>query len=201
MKRYGNLFDSVITFENLYRAFRLAAKGKREQPEVISWRYGLETRLLDLRDRLAEGSYEFGPYRSFMVLDPKPRHIVAAPFEDRIVHHALCNVLEPIFERTFIFDSYACRKGKGTHPAVFRLQEFMRGTPGGHVLQCDVRKYFQSVYHPVLKMLIRRKERALRRGYWQGMVTADDYWQTVASLLGHVKWGDETGVIATQLLS
>jgi len=157
MKRYRDLFDSVIAFENLYRAFRLAARGKQEQPEVVAWRYGLEGRLLDLQERLLAESYRFGPYCAFMVLDPKPRHIVAAPFEDRIVHHAVCNILEPIFERTFIFDSYACRKGKGTHPAVFRLQEFMRSAPGGHVLQCDVRKYFQSVDHAVLKGLIRRK--------------------------------------------
>lgn len=157
MKRHNNLFEPMLAFENLHHAFRLASRGKRNQPEVIRYRYSLEPNLFALRDRLLEGGYDFGPYWSFMVHDPKPRHIVAAPFEDRVVHHAMCNVMEPIFEKVFIHDSYACRDGKGTHAAVFRLQNFMRKAPEGYVLQCDIRKYFQSADHAILKTLIRRK--------------------------------------------
>jgi len=157
MKRHGDLFDNVVLFENLHHAFRLSARGKRNQPEVIRYRYDLETNLFALRDRLLAEDYHFGPYWSFMVHDPKPRLIVSAPFEDRVVHHAMCNILTPIFEKTFISDSYACRDGKGTHAAVFRLQDFMRKTPEGYVLQCDIRKYFQSADHAILKTLIRRK--------------------------------------------
>ena len=157
MKRAGNLFGDVVCFENLYQAFRAASRGKRELPEVAHYRYDQEARLLALRDRLQRERYDFGPYRTFHVRDPKPRRIVAAPFEDRIVHHAMCNVLSPAFEPTFIFDSYACRKGKGTHAAVLRLQRFLRRAGSTHVLQCDIRKYFPSTDHAMLKRLIRRK--------------------------------------------
>lgn len=156
-KRFGNLFEEVASFENLRMSFRLASKGKAQLSDVVQIRYDLETRLFDLRRRLLAGQYRFGPYKAFRILEPKPRDIVAAPFEDRIVHHAICNVLIPIFEKTFIHDSYACRAGKGTHMAVLRLQEHMRRQPHAYVLQCDVRKYFRSVDHEVLKGLIRRK--------------------------------------------
>ncbi len=157
MKRYGNLFKHVIAFENLDRAFQKAIRGKRNQPEVIDFIYNKEKRVFDLQKQLEEGTYTFGPYQTFMIHDPKPRNIVAAPFRDRIVHHAMCNVMDPIFDRTFIFDSYACRAGKGVHKAILRVQNYMRKIPEGYVLQCDIRKYFQSVDWKILKGLIRRK--------------------------------------------
>ncbi len=157
MKRIGNLFGEVVAFENLHRAFRLAARGKRRQPDVIRYRYGLEGNLLALRETLLAGGYAFGPYRSFAIRDPKPRRIVAAPFEDRIVHHAMCNLLAPVFEPTFVADTYACIEGRGTHAAVFRLQHFLRRPGAAFALQCDIRKYFQSVDHAILKALVRRK--------------------------------------------
>ena len=157
MKRHGDLFGRVVDFANLHHAFRLAAKGKRGQPEVIRFRYDLEHNLLDLRRRLLAGDYEFGPYRSFQVLDPKPRRIVAAPFPDRVVHHAMCSVLAPVFVPTFIRDSYACIPGRGTHAAVLRLQHFARRPASVFVLQCDIRKYFQTIDRAVLEGLVRRK--------------------------------------------
>jgi RNA-directed DNA polymerase len=162
MKRVGDLFDQVIAFENLLASFRAAAKGKRDRPEAIHYRHALEPNIFRLRDRLAAGDYAFGPYRRFRLFDPKPREIVAAPFEDRIAHHALCNVLVPVFEPTFIRDTYACIEGRGTHAAVLRLQGFMRSPGATHALQCDVRKYFQSVDHRVLKGLVRRKVKDAR---------------------------------------
>jgi len=157
LKRHGDLFGKVVEFGNLHRAFRLAARGKSSQPEVIRFRYDLERNLIELRSRLLDGDYEFGPYRSFQVLDPKPRRIVAAPFPDRVAHHAMCSVLAPVFEPTFIRDSYACLPGRGTHAAVLRLQHFTRRPGGVFVLQCDVRKYFQTIDRAILGRLVRRK--------------------------------------------
>jgi retron-type reverse transcriptase len=104
---------------------------------------------------LRSQTYAPGPYRTFTIRDPKVRLISAAPYRDRVVHHALCAVLEPIFEQTFIFDSYACRPGKGTHAAVDRFSRFARRYP--YVLKCDVRKYFPSIDHAILKELVAAK--------------------------------------------
>jgi retron-type reverse transcriptase len=157
MRRVGYLFDELIAPANLLAAFREAARGKGHRSDVLAYRYHLEPRLVALRERLATGDYAFGPYRAFRVLDPKPRQVLSAPFDDRIVHHALCRVLEPIFEPTFIFDSYACRPGKGTHAAVLRLQSFLREVRSGWVLKADIRKFFQSVDRGVLLALLARK--------------------------------------------
>ena len=96
-----------------------------------------------------------GAYRTFRIHDPKPRLISAAPYRDRVVHHALCRVIEPVFEPTFVFDSYACRRGKGTHAAVSRLGAFARRYR--YVLKCDVSRYFPSIDHEILKALLARK--------------------------------------------
>jgi retron-type reverse transcriptase len=122
---------------------------------VARFRFDLERQLCRLQDELTTKTYEPGPYHTFEICEPKRRLISAAPFRDRVVHHALCNVLEPIFERCFVFDSYACRKGKGTHAAVARFQSFARRH--GYVLKCDVRKFFPSIDHELLKSNLARK--------------------------------------------
>ncbi len=99
--------------------------------------------LLRLQQELQSQTYTPGPYTTFHVYDPKERLISAAPFRDRVVHHALCNVIEPVFERTFIHDSYANRVGKGTHRAIERFQHYARRYR--YVLKCDIRKFFPSV--------------------------------------------------------
>jgi hypothetical protein len=157
MKRTGGLFEQIVSFENLHAAFLAARKGKRRTEELAAFELGLEPRLHDLRARLLAGTYRFGPYRSFRIFDPKPRTIVAAPFADRVVHHAICRVVEPVFDRTFIADSFVCRVGKGNLAAVLRLREFARQVPDGWALSCDVRKYFQSVRHDILLRLLGRK--------------------------------------------
>jgi RNA-directed DNA polymerase len=96
------VFEQVCYFENLLRAYRQAARGKRSREDVIRFDYQLEWQLLRLRDQLRAGTYHPGPYHSFTITDPKPRRISAAPFADRVVHHAVVNVLEPLFERRFI---------------------------------------------------------------------------------------------------
>lgn len=144
-----------MSFHNLLNAARAAARGKRREANVARFLFNLEHHLVRLHDELATHTYEPGAYRTFEIHEPKRRTISAAPFRDRVVHHALCNVLEPIFERAFIHDSYACRKGKGTHAAVDRFQAYARRHR--YVLQCDIRKFFPSVDHQVLKSVIRRK--------------------------------------------
>jgi retron-type reverse transcriptase len=118
---------------------------------VAAFNLNLEWELLKLQRELSSGSYRPGPYRTFMVSDPKPRHISAAPFRDRVVHHALTRVVEPIFEKRFSKDSFACRKGFGTHRALERAKEGARRYP--YVLKCDVRKCFASIDHRILKDL------------------------------------------------
>lgn len=155
MKRVGNLYPAIVSWPNLLRACYLAARGKRWRPDVAEFLYDYEFRLLRLQRQLTDRTYRPGAYHSFYVYEPKKRQISKAPFPDRVVHHALCNVLEPIFERRFLPDSYACRKGRGTHAAVDRCQYFARRYP--YVLKADIRKCFPSMDHQVLKNLIARR--------------------------------------------
>jgi retron-type reverse transcriptase len=155
MKRAGNLIEHVADAVNLRLAFWKASKGKRAKAEVLRFRADLDARLRALREQLLSGSVAWGPYRRFMVFDPKERTICAAPFRDRVAHHAILNVIEPHFESYQIADSYACRKGKGLDAALARAVGFSR--PGDWYLKMDVRKYFDSVEQGVLKMLLRRR--------------------------------------------
>jgi len=152
MKRVGNVYPQVVSWANLLRACYLAARSKRSRPDVAEFLYDYEFRLLRMQRQLTDRTYRPGAYSSFYVYEPKKRQISKAPFPDRIVHHALCNVLEPIFERRFLPDSYACRKGRGTHAAVDRCQYFARRYK--YVLKADIRKFFPSIDHEVLKDLI-----------------------------------------------
>lgn len=155
VKRYGNLWPQVVDFENLLMAARNAQRGKRMQASVLQFNYRLETELLTLQTELLAKTYRPQGYTTFEIYDPKLRLISAAPYRDRVVHHALCNVIQPIFERSFIGDSYANRFGYGTHRALRRFTQYMRTTP--YVLQCDIQKYFPSIDHAVLKTILRRK--------------------------------------------
>jgi retron-type reverse transcriptase len=155
MKRIGNLWDEVIEFENLLAATKTAQRGKRFRDNVLAFNYNLETELLKLKTQLINKTYCPGKYRTFEIVEPKRRLISAAPYRDRVVHHALCNIITPIFERTFIADSYANRLGFGTHRALRRFTDFARSSR--YVLQCDIRKYFPSVDHEILKDLLHRK--------------------------------------------
>jgi retron-type reverse transcriptase len=114
VKTYRNLYPQIISFENLYHAFRKARKGKRDRREVASFELDLEPHLFRLQEELAAHIYTPGPYRNFYIRERKLRLISAAPFRDRVVHHALCRVLDPIWEPRFIYDTYACREDKGT---------------------------------------------------------------------------------------
>ena len=130
-------------------AFRKAARHKRGKSSVARFEHQFAERLLLLQSELEMRAYQPGGYVHFMIHDPKLRKISAAPFRDRVVHHALCNLIEPMFERSFIFDSYANRVGKGTHRAVDRLQFFAQRFR--YVLRCDLIKFFPSVDHAILE--------------------------------------------------
>jgi len=154
VKRVGGLWPELISFPNLLLAARRAAAGKRTRPDVAAFLLDLEPQLVSLQRELREGSYTPGPYRCFPIRDPKPRLISAAPFRDRVVHHALTQVLEPVFEKRFSKDSFACRKGFGSHRALARAKAGARRYR--YVLKCDVRKYFPSIDHQILKELLAR---------------------------------------------
>ncbi len=132
------MFSQLTSWENLLLAYHRASKGKRGNPAVAAFEYRLEDNLLELQARLRSHTYEPGAYTHFFIHEPKRRLISAAPFRDRVVHHALCNLIEPIFERTFIATSYANRIGKGTHRALHRAQMLARRFP--YVLQCDIQR-------------------------------------------------------------
>jgi hypothetical protein len=155
MKRVGYLWDRLISFENLLRSAEAACKGQRFRPDVARFHFGLERGLWRLHAELAAKSYQPGAYRAFVIREPRPRRISAAPYRDRVVHHALTRVLEPLFERSFLPDSYACRKGKGTHAPVDRCQHCARRFRD--VRRADVETFSPSVDHEVLKGLLARK--------------------------------------------
>ncbi|MFM9964850.1 MAG: reverse transcriptase domain-containing protein [Planctomycetaceae bacterium] len=155
MKRIGQLWEPMTSFENLLLAYRKARRSKRGRPSVERFTFGLEIELARLRHELLAGEYRPGTFHSFEVHDGKRRMISAAPFRDRVVHHAFCNVVEPVFESVFISDSYACRRGRGTHQAISRYQAGAQRNR--FALKCDIAKYFPSIDHAVLKAELRRK--------------------------------------------
>lgn len=155
MKTYRNLYPGVYAWDNLLLAWRKARKGKRGRAPAADFEFDLEENVLRLHEELRAKTYRPGSYYSFYIHEPKRRLISAAPFRDRVVHHALCNVLEPIFERSFIHDSYANRRGKGTHRALDRAQAYARRFPC--VLQVDVRQFFPSIDHAILRRALARK--------------------------------------------
>jgi RNA-directed DNA polymerase len=155
MKRFGNLWQEIISFKNIFLAAKKAQRGKRFRPNVLAFNYHLETEVITLQKELETQTYCPGEYKVFKIIEPKPRQISAAPYRDRVVHHALCNIIAPIFENSFIPDSYANRLGLGTHSALKRFTQFARSS--SYVLQCDIKKYFPSIDHEILKQIIRQK--------------------------------------------
>lgn len=155
MKRYGNLFEKVISFENLLASAKKAFRGKKENARVARFYFDMEKELLCIQEELLNKTYKPQPLRKFQIREPKPREIGASDFRDRVVHHAIFNTIEPIFERVFIHHSYACRIGKGTHRAVKQAQIFSRRHR--YFLKCDIRKYFASIDHDILKEMLARK--------------------------------------------
>lgn len=147
--------------QNIFGAWRKFARGKKERSDIQIFVRNLEENLFNLQEELLTHHYSHHQYTPFTIYDPKERRIHKAEVRDRVVHQALTQVLEPIFERQFIHDSFSCRIGKGTHAASKRLQYFLRrassnSTRTVYALKCDIRKFFDSVDHAILLRLITR---------------------------------------------
>jgi retron-type reverse transcriptase len=154
MKRAGNLYPAICSWENIERAAARARKRKRFKPYADQFEIKRETRLAVIRQRLIERTWMPGEYTTFMIHDPKERLICAPRYPDRIVHHALCNQIGPLVERTLIDHTYSCRVGKGTRAARERCLMLVKRY--SHVLKLDVRRYFPSIDHLILKGKISR---------------------------------------------
>jgi len=150
-----DLFGRIASFQALLAAAKRAVLGKRRKPGAAAFMANLEKELLRLESELRTGTYRPGRYVTIEIRDPKPRTVSAAPFRDRVVHHAVHDVIQPIFERGFVADSFANRVGKGTHRAIGRYEQFRDRFR--HVLRCDIYRYFPSVDHAVLKADLRRR--------------------------------------------
>ena len=153
----GAMFDAITRWDNLWRAYRLAARGKRKTGSAAVFEHQLADRLIALQSELRLKTYRPGAYRHFFIHEPKRRKISAAPFRDRVAHHALCNVIDPVFDTRFIMHSYANRAGKGTHRAVDRLQGWARRYR--YVLRADVVQHFASLDHAILCAKLTRAHR------------------------------------------
>lgn len=148
MKTHRHLWERVVSPENLMAAAADAMRGKRGRGSAARFFSHWETEVCGLHDELVSGDYRPGAYTYFKIYEPKERVVAAAPFRDRVVHHALVRVLQPVFEPRFIEDSFACRPGKGTHAGMRRAAQFARRFPCA--LKCDIRRYFASIDHDIL---------------------------------------------------
>lgn len=160
-KSYNNLYPQIYDFSNLESAYIKARRGKRFRDEVAQFSFNLESNLIQIQNELIYKSYHTGQYRYFYVRDPKKRLVAALPFRDRVVQHALCNIIEPLFEERFIFDSYACRIGRGTHAGADRVTYFLIKTQNKwdrvYCLKADIAQYFPSINHSALKKIVQKR--------------------------------------------
>lgn len=154
MKRAGSLMPKIVEMDNLMTAYYKACRGKRCKKSVITFSNNLCENILSLREKLISGTFEVGRYHYFRIYDPKERVICAASFEERVVHHAIMNICHDCFERHLIYDTYATRKEKGIYTAIDKARKGMKNA--GYVAKLDVRKYFDSISHTVLKTKLER---------------------------------------------
>jgi retron-type reverse transcriptase len=158
MKRHGNLFAKIFTRENLYQAYLDARRGKRTKRACFAFEINLGGELDALFWEIHSGLYRPQPYRTFWVREPKPRLIHAPHFRDRVVQHAIYRVVYPIFNRTFVSTSFACRIGYGTHKASAYTQQALRACdPDSYTLKLDIRKFFYSIDRNILRLLVEAK--------------------------------------------
>ncbi len=171
MNTYNNLYYQLVSYGNLEKAFKKAKNGKSSKTYVIQFEKNLKENLISLKNELENYTYMPKPLKRFTIRDPKTRIIHASAFRDRVVHHALCNIIEPLFDKKFIYDSYANRKGKGIHSALKRFDYFKRkisingskinnsdydSMVIGYVLKADIRHYFDTIGHDILIKIINR---------------------------------------------
>lgn len=156
-KKHKRLFHQITNESALRAAFHRAATGKRQSHGFLVFNEYAETRLHDLQGRLLDGSWSPSPLRTFTVYEPKPRLIGAPTFADRVVHHALCAVIDPLFDASFLPYSFACRNGMGTHAGVVYVQSHLRKGRYSHYLKTDFRKFFPSIDREILHRQVRKR--------------------------------------------
>ncbi|HUC88496.1 MAG TPA: reverse transcriptase/maturase family protein [Candidatus Paceibacterota bacterium] len=152
-------FDSITSIENLLLAWQEFIKDKKQKEDVQKFQLQLMDNIFNLHQDLKNKTYKHGEYKAFKINDPKPRDIHKASVRDRLLHHAIYRILYPYFDRKFIYDSYSCRIGKGTHKAINRFRDFSRkvsknNTKTCWILKCDIRKFFANINHEILKSII-----------------------------------------------
>lgn len=162
MKVYNDLYEQIISPENLLKAWGEFVKGKRTRPDVLEFEQNLEAYIFALHRELASASYKHGPYSAFYIQDPKQRLIHKATVRDRVLHHAVFSALNPIFEPTFIANSFSCRVGKGTHRGVQTLAKMLRqvstnNTAACYALKCDISKFFATVDQETLLSILKTR--------------------------------------------
>lgn len=162
MKIYTNIFDKIISLENLFLAWDKFKKDKKNKKDVMRFEWKLEENIFQLHKDLKSKKYKHGPYSAFYLHDPKRRHVHKAIVRDRILHHAIFSVVNPIFEPTFIAHSFSCRIGKGTHKGVDSFASML--SSGSHnnfrncfVLKCDIKKFFDAIDHNILLGIIQKR--------------------------------------------
>ena len=161
MKTLKNVFEQVVDYDNLYRAYLNARLCKRYRYEVLNFSAHLEDNRVKLQNELIDRTYTLGKYREFYIYEPKKRLVMAQPFKDRVVQWAIYQVLNPVFAQGYITDSYACIKERGTHKAVKRLHYWLRQVGKKpekyYFLKLDISKYFYRIDHDVLMGILKRK--------------------------------------------
>ncbi|MFH1162230.1 MAG: reverse transcriptase domain-containing protein [Candidatus Jorgensenbacteria bacterium] len=162
MRIYRDIFEQIISPENLFSAWDEFRKGKQNKPDVLRFEWNLEQNIFQLHRELENKTYRHDSYKSFYIHDPKQRHIHKASVRDRVLHHAIFSVISPIFEETFIPTSFSCRVGYGTHKGVDALRKMARETSKNgmcpcFILKCDVRKFFDSVNHEILLSILKKR--------------------------------------------
>lgn len=162
MKVYKSIFRLIISPENLFLAWEMFKRDKRNKPDVMMFEKNLEQNIFRLHYDLRNKTYKHGPYTGFWIRDPKLRHIHKASVRDRVLHHAIFKVLNLIFEPTLIPTSYSCRIGKGTHKGMKKVAQMLReesqnGTKRVYALKCDIKKFFDSIDHDILLQILRKR--------------------------------------------
>lgn len=162
MKVSNSIYSQIISTQSLFAAWDAFKKGKQQKTDVLRFEWNIEENIFNLHRDLLYKRYKHGAYSSFHIQDPKQRHIHKATVRDRVLHHAVFTALNPIFEPTFISDSFSCRLGKGTHKGVERLRDIVRAVSGNYrkpcfALKCDVRRFFATVDHYELLSILRKR--------------------------------------------
>lgn len=162
MRKYKELFNKIVSVENLFFAWEEFKRGKGSRTDVLEFEMNLEPNIFKLNRELEDGTYKHAPYSGFFITDPKCRHVHKAIVRDRILHHSIFSVFNPIFEPIFIADSFSCRIGKGSHRGVTTLQKILRKESHNnsrrcYALKCDIRKFFDSIDHSILLSILNRR--------------------------------------------